>query len=165
MLFDPLTGEIKRKVPRFTVYPVDALRDAARAARSALSTGFATSCTSGSRTEEQDKLVEAQRLEQRTQFDIEMMSEVGYCNGIENYSRYLSGRAPGEPPPCLFDYLPDECAAGRRRKPPDDSAARRDVSAAIARARRRWSSTASGCPRRSTTGRCASMSGRSSRRR
>src|SRR6185295_6027897 len=55
---------------------------------------------------EQNKLVEAQRLEQRTMFDMEMMKEVGYCSGIENYSRYLSGRAPGEPPPCLFDYLP-----------------------------------------------------------
>ena len=55
---------------------------------------------------EQNKLVEAQRLEQRTMFDMEMMREVGYCSGIENYSRYLSGRAPGEPPPCLFDYLP-----------------------------------------------------------
>ena len=55
-----------------------------------------------------NKLVEAQRLEQRTQFDIEMMRELGYCSGIENYSRYLSSRAPGEPPPCLFDYLPDE---------------------------------------------------------
>ena len=54
-----------------------------------------------------NKLVEAQRLEQRTQFDIEMMRELGYCSGIENYSRYLSNRAPGEPPPCLFDYLPD----------------------------------------------------------
>ena len=52
------------------------------------------------------KLLEAQRLEQRTLFDLEMMNEVGYCAGIENYSRYLSGRAPGEPPPCLFDYLP-----------------------------------------------------------
>jgi excinuclease ABC subunit B len=55
-----------------------------------------------------DRLVEAQRLEQRTQYDLEMMREIGYCNGIENYSRYLSGRQPGEPPPCLFDYLPDE---------------------------------------------------------
>lgn len=53
-----------------------------------------------------NKLVEAQRLEQRTVYDLEMMAELGYCNGIENYSRYLSGRQPGEPPPCLFDYLP-----------------------------------------------------------
>src|SRR5690606_7292156 len=57
---------------------------------------------------ENNKLVEAQRLEQRTRFDLEMMQELGYCNGIENYSRYLSGRNPGEPPPTLFDYLPSD---------------------------------------------------------
>ena len=75
----------------------------------------ATSCTSAcSELKSAGKLLEAQRLEQRTRFDLEMIREVGYCNGIENYSRYLSGRAPGEPPPCLFDYLPRECAAGRR---------------------------------------------------
>src|SRR3546814_6511319 len=56
----------------------------------------------------QNKLVEAQRLQQRTQFDLEMMAEVGYCNGIENYSRHLTGRMPGEAPPCLFDYLPPD---------------------------------------------------------
>src|SRR3546814_6644485 len=56
----------------------------------------------------QNKLIEAQRIEQRTQFDLEMIREIGYCNGIENYSRYLSGRNPGEPPPCLFDYLPPD---------------------------------------------------------
>ena len=56
---------------------------------------------------ENDKLLEAQRLEQRTLFDLEMIRELGYCSGIENYSRYLSGRNPGEPPPCLFDYIPE----------------------------------------------------------
>jgi len=106
--FDPLTGEVKRRVPRLTVYPkthyvtprerllaaCDQIREELR-----------------ERLEElrgQDKLVEAQRLEQRTQFDLEMIHELGYCSGIENYSRYLSGRNPGEPPPCLFDYLPAE---------------------------------------------------------
>ena len=110
------------------------------------------------------KLVEAQRLEQRTQFDIEMIREVGYCNGIENYSRFLSGRAPGEPPPCLFDYLPDNALLivdESHQTIPQLGA----MYAAIARARRRWSSTASGCRRRSTIGRCGSRSGRSSRRR
>ncbi|MCW5682571.1 MAG: excinuclease ABC subunit UvrB, partial [Xanthobacteraceae bacterium] len=106
-LFDPLTGEITRKVPRYTVYPgshyvtprerilqaVDQIRDDLRMRLAEL--------------RDADKLVEAQRLEQRTMFDMEMMKEVGYCAGIENYSRYLSGRAPGEPPPCLYDYLPD----------------------------------------------------------
>jgi len=105
-LFDPLTGAISRKVPRFTVYPgthyvtprerligaVDEVREDLRTRLNEL--------------REAGKLLEAQRLEQRTRFDMEMMKEVGYCAGIENYSRYLSGRAPGEPPPCLFDYLP-----------------------------------------------------------
>jgi excinuclease ABC subunit B len=105
-LFDPLTGAINRKVPRFTVYPgthyvtprerligaVDQIREDLRIRLKEL--------------RDTGKLLEAQRLEQRTMFDMEMIKEVGYCAGIENYSRYLSGRAPGEPPPCLFDYLP-----------------------------------------------------------
>jgi excinuclease ABC subunit B len=107
MFFDPLTGEILRKVPRLTIYPsshyvtprerlVNALDDIKEELRIRLE-----------ELRGQSKLVEAQRLEQRTLFDLEMMNEVGYCAGIENYSRYLSGRAAGEPPPCLFDYLPD----------------------------------------------------------
>ena len=105
-VFDPLTGAITRKVPRYTVYPgthyvtprerligaVDQVREDLRQRLHELRDG--------------GKLLEAQRLEQRTLFDMEMMKEVGYCAGIENYSRYLSGREPGEPPPCLFDYLP-----------------------------------------------------------
>jgi excinuclease ABC subunit B len=105
-LFDPLTGAISRKVPRYTVYPgthyvtpretiigaVDHIREDLRTRLREL--------------RDAGKLLEAQRLEQRTMFDMEMMKEVGYCAGIENYSRYLSGRAPGDPPPCLFDYLP-----------------------------------------------------------
>src|SRR5215470_19423513 len=105
-LFDPLTGAINRKLPRFTVYPgthyvtprerlvgaVDQIREDLRQRLKEL--------------RDEGRLVEAQRLEQRTRFDMEMIKEVGYCAGIENYSRYLSGRAPGEPPPCLFDYLP-----------------------------------------------------------
>jgi len=104
--FDPLTGETLRKVPRLTIYPsshyvtpkerlVGALDDIKDELRVRLAELRAES-----------KLVEAQRLEQRVMFDLEMMNEVGYCSGIENYSRYLSGREPGEPPPCLFDYLP-----------------------------------------------------------
>jgi excinuclease ABC subunit B len=104
--FDPLTGEVIRRVPRLTVFPsthyvtprarlVAALDDIKDELRDRLVELRA-----------KDKLLEAQRLEQRTLFDIEMMNEVGYCAGIENYSRYLSGREPGEPPPCLFDYLP-----------------------------------------------------------
>ncbi|WP_297527246.1 DEAD/DEAH box helicase family protein, partial [Thiohalobacter sp.] len=104
--FDPLTGEILRRVPRITIYPkthyvtprqtvLDAVEQIKRELKARLEQLRAN-----------DKLVEAQRLEQRTQFDIEMMLELGYCNGIENYSRYLSGRQAGEPPPTLFDYLP-----------------------------------------------------------
>jgi excinuclease ABC subunit B len=104
--FDPLTGEVRRRMPRVTIYPkthyvtpretlleaVDQIRAELRERLKAL--------------RDANKLVEAQRLEQRTRFDMEMIVEVGYCTGIENYSRYLSGRRPGEPPPTLFDYLP-----------------------------------------------------------
>jgi excinuclease ABC subunit B len=108
LLFDPLTGEIKRKIPRFTVYPGthyvtprDRLVTAVDQIRDELHGRLIELKNNG-------KLVEAQRLEQRTRFDIEMIREVGYCNGIENYSRFLSGREPGEPPPCLYDYLPQD---------------------------------------------------------
>ncbi|OOC48383.1 MULTISPECIES: excinuclease ABC subunit UvrB [Thioalkalivibrio] len=106
--FDPLTGEQLRTVPRLTIYPkthyvtpretllgaVDHIRDELKERLDFL--------------RKEDRLVEAQRLEQRTLFDLEMILEIGYCNGIENYSRYLSGRAPGEPPPTFFDYLPKD---------------------------------------------------------
>ena len=105
--FDPLTGEVLRRVPRLTIYPkshyvtpeqtlvgaMDKIRDELRERLAQL--------------HKANKLVEAQRLEQRTIFDIEMIKELGYCSGIENYSRYLSGRDSGDPPPTLFDYLPD----------------------------------------------------------
>ncbi len=107
-LFDPLTGQVRRRVPRYTVYPSshyvtprERLLKAIELIKEEL----------GERIEDlesQNKLVEAQRLAQRTRFDIEMIQELGYCNGIENYSRYLSGRQPGEPPPCLYDYLPSD---------------------------------------------------------
>jgi excinuclease ABC subunit B len=106
--FDPLTGEVQRKVPRVTIYPKthyvtprETLLEAVEQIRVDLAKQLEVLRAA-------NKLVEAQRLEQRTRFDIEMMIEVGYCNGIENYSRYLSGRQPGEPPPCLFDYLPED---------------------------------------------------------
>jgi excinuclease ABC subunit B len=107
-LFDPLTGEILRKIARYTVYPkthyatpretivgaVDKIREELKERLAQLNAA--------------NKLVEAQRLDQRTRFDLEMMLQVGYCSGIENYSRYLSGRQAGEPPPTLFDYLPPD---------------------------------------------------------
>jgi len=107
-MFDPLTGEVLRNLPRITIYPKthyvtprenllaaidlieDELRDRLEQLRDA------------------GKLVEAQRLEQRTRYDVEMMRELGYCTGIENYSRHLSGRGEGEPPPTLFDYIPPD---------------------------------------------------------
>ena len=105
--FDPLTGEVLRRTPRLTVYPkthyvtprqilLDAVVEIKKELKERLKV-----------LRDEGKLVEAQRLEQRTQFDIEMIVEVGYCSGIENYSRYLSGRDPGQAPPCLFDYLPE----------------------------------------------------------
>ena len=106
--FDPLTGEVLRRVPRLTIYPkshyvtsrevvldaIDQIKDELRERLEHFRTV--------------NKLVEAQRLEQRVLFDIEMMQELGYCSGIENYSRFLSGRQRGEPPPTLFEYLPDD---------------------------------------------------------
>ncbi|MEH6551021.1 MAG: excinuclease ABC subunit UvrB [Pseudomonadales bacterium] len=107
-LFDPLTGEVKQKVSRFTIYPkthyvtprdrlltaVDFIEEELRDRLKQL--------------QGDNRLVEAQRLEQRTRYDMEMIRELGYCNGIENYSRYLSGRESGQPPPTLFDYLPKD---------------------------------------------------------
>lgn len=107
-IFDPLTGAVERVVARYTIYPkthyvtprekilaaVDSIKDELKQHRDMLL--------------ENNKLVEEQRLSQRTQFDIEMMVELGYCSGIENYSRYLSGRAEGEPPPTLLDYFPPD---------------------------------------------------------
>ena len=104
--FDPLTGEILRRVPRCTVYPGTHYVTPKERLLGALDQIRAELRARIDQLRAADKLVEAQRLEQRTMFDLEMMKEVGYCAGIENYSRYLSGRAPGEPPPCLYDYLP-----------------------------------------------------------
>ena len=106
--FDPLTGEVLRRVPRLTVYPKthyvtprEVLLEAVEHIKVELKTRLA-------QLRDNDRLVEAQRLEQRTLYDIEMIMETGYCSGIENYSRYLSKRPAGAPPPCLFDYLPND---------------------------------------------------------
>ncbi|WP_298446838.1 excinuclease ABC subunit UvrB [uncultured Marinobacter sp.] len=104
--FDPLTGEVLRRVPRVTIYPKShyvtprqTILDAAERIKVELDERL-------QQLRDNNRLVEAQRLEERTRYDMEMMNELGYCNGIENYSRYLSGREPGEAPPTLFDYLP-----------------------------------------------------------
>ena len=107
-LFDPLTGEARRSLPRYTIYPKSHYVTTRRTTLDAIE---AIKLELPQRLEQfyaQNKLVEAQRLQQRTQFDLEMMAEVGYCTGIENYSRHLTGRMPGEAPPCLFDYLPPD---------------------------------------------------------
>ena len=107
-VFDPLTGEVIQKVARFSIYPKShyvtprsTVLDAAERIKVELRERLEY-------LRDNNKLVEAQRLEQRTRYDLEMMQELGYCNGIENYSRYLSGREPGAPPPTLFDYLPQD---------------------------------------------------------
>ncbi|MFC0665686.1 excinuclease ABC subunit UvrB [Azotobacter chroococcum] len=105
--FDPLTGEVIRKLPRFTFYPKSHYVTPRETLLEALEQIKAELKDRLEYLREHGKLVEAQRLEQRTRFDLEMILELGYCNGIENYSRYLSGRAPGEAPPTLYDYLPD----------------------------------------------------------
>jgi excinuclease ABC subunit B len=107
-LFDPLTGRIRQKIPRFTVYPSSHYVTPRDKVLSAVET---IKIELGTRLKEfvsQGKLVEAQRLEQRTRFDLEMLAEIGHCKGIENYSRHLSGAAPGEPPATLTDYLPKD---------------------------------------------------------
>jgi excinuclease ABC subunit B len=107
-LLDPLTGRVRQKIPRFTVYPSshyvtprERVVDAIATIKEELRIRLAEFVAGG-------KLVEAQRLEQRTRFDLEMLQEVGHCKGIENYTRHLSGAAPGEPPPTLVDYLPND---------------------------------------------------------
>src|SRR5450631_3301282 len=107
-LFDPLTGEVLRRLPRLTVYPSTHYVTPKERVQSAVEEIRGELRTRLLELHAANKLVEAQRLQQRTLFDLEMMNEVGYCAGIENYSRYLSGRSSGEPPPCLFDYLPKD---------------------------------------------------------
>ena len=105
-LFDPLTGETIRKVPRYTVYPRTHYASTRQSVLNAIETIKVELKDRLEYLYGENKLLEAQRLEQRTRFDLEMMTEVGYCQGIENYSRHLTRREPGEPPPTLFDYLP-----------------------------------------------------------
>jgi excinuclease ABC subunit B len=107
-LFDPLTGAIVRKVPRITIFPKSHYVTPRETIERSLDLIKAELQVRLKHLQENNKLVEAQRLEQRTRYDLEMIKELGYCNGIENYSRYLSGRAPGEAPPTLYDYLPDD---------------------------------------------------------
>jgi len=105
-LFDPLTGQIQQEVPRFTIYPKTHYVTPRERIIQAMEEIKVELADRRKNLLDNNKLLEEQRISQRTQFDLEMMNELGYCSGIENYSRYLSGRGPGEPPPTLFDYLP-----------------------------------------------------------
>ncbi|HYQ72921.1 MAG TPA: excinuclease ABC subunit UvrB [Gammaproteobacteria bacterium] len=106
--FDPLTGTVLRRVPRLTIYPKTHYATPREVILGAMDQIKIELRERLEQLRDNNKLVEAQRLEQRTLFDLEMMAELGYCSGIENYSRYLSGRGAGEPPPTLFDYLPQD---------------------------------------------------------
>jgi len=107
-LFDPLTGRVRQRVPRFTVYPSSHYVTPRQTVLRAIETIRQELQERSSELHRAGKPVEAQRLEQRTRFDLEMLSEVGFCKGIENYTRHFSGAAPGEPPPTLIDYLPTD---------------------------------------------------------
>lgn len=107
-LFDPLTGKVRQKVPRFTVYPSSHYVTPRDTVLRAIETIKAELRERVRFFIDNHQLVEAQRIEQRTRFDIEMLQELGFCKGIENYSRHLSGAAPGDPPPTLIDYLPED---------------------------------------------------------
>lgn len=109
--FDPLTGEILRRVPRLTIYPKTHYVTERETIVKAIDQIKMDLKIRLEELYQANKLVEAQRLEQRTRYDLELMQELGYCQGIENYSRYLSGRSAGEPPPTLFDYLPSSSSA------------------------------------------------------
>jgi excinuclease ABC subunit B len=107
-LLDPLTGRIRQKIPRFTVYPSSHYVTPRERVVAAIETIKVELRARLDEFVKAGKLVEAQRIEQRTRFDLEMLQEVGHCKGIENYTRHLSGAAPGEPPPTLVDYLPSD---------------------------------------------------------
>ncbi len=107
-LFDPLTGRVRQKIPRFTIYPGSHYVTQRGTVVNAIETIKAELRERLEYFHKENRLVEAQRLEQRTRFDLEMMTEVGHCKGIENYSRHISGSLPGEPPSTLIDYLPDD---------------------------------------------------------
>jgi excinuclease ABC subunit B len=106
--FDPLTGEVFKKVPRVTIYPKSHYVTPLERIHAAIESIKEELPPRLQFFHDNDKLIEEQRLRERTRFDIEMLQQLGYCNGIENYSRYLSGRQPGEPPPTLFDYVPTD---------------------------------------------------------
>ncbi|EJW92296.1 excinuclease ABC subunit B, partial [gut metagenome] len=108
LLFDPLTGRIEQKVPRFVIYPASHYVTPREEILRAMGTIREELKERTAELLEQGRITEAQRLQQRTLFDLEMLDQVGFCKGIENYSRHLTGLLPGEAPPCLIDYLPTD---------------------------------------------------------
>ena len=156
--FDPLTGKKGSVLEKVRVYanshyvtPGPTMKQASEAIRFELTERL-------KELEAEGRLLEAQRLEQRTNFDLEMIAATGSCAGIENYSRFLTGRLPGEPPPTLFEYLPDNALLfvdESHQTVPQSARFRRATTAA----RSRWPNTASACRAASTTARCASTSG------
>lgn len=107
-IFDPLTGAVSSKVPRITIFPKSHYVTSRDVMMEAVTNIEAELEVRAKQLKENEKLVEAQRISQRVKYDVEMIRELGYCQGVENYSRYLSGRNPGDPPPTLFEYLPDD---------------------------------------------------------
>ena len=105
--FDPLTGALNKEVPRISIFPKTHYVTSKNVIDKAINNIKKELKTRLVELKSKNKLLESQRLEERTNYDLEMMSELGYCNGVENYSRYLSGRKAGQPPPCLFDYIPE----------------------------------------------------------
>ncbi len=126
--FDPLTGKALRRHDRTAVYPKSHFVTGRERLKEAVVTIKEELEVRRGELEREGKVLEAQRLHQRTMFDLEMIREIGYCHGIENYSRHLTQRSAGQPPPTLLDYLPSDCAGGGRRKPPDRAADSRHVS-------------------------------------
>ena len=152
-LLDPLTGRIRQKMPRFTIYPTSHYVTPRDRVLAAIDTIKAELRERLDEFVKDGKLVEAQRLEQRTRFDLEMLQEVGHCKGIENYTRHLSGATPGEPPPTMVDYLPRRRADVPRREPCADRPVRRHVQRRPCPQDHAGRSTASACRARWTTGR------------
>ncbi len=156
---DPLTGEIRSRegeISRIPIYPKTHYVLPAEQKERAIQSIYEELEWWKPELSRQGKIVEAQRIMQRTHFDIEMMRTIGYCHGIENYSRHISGRLPGEAPPTLLDYVPVGFSARRRRIAPDDPASSAPCITAIARANKPSSITASACLRRSTIARSLS---------
>jgi len=153
----PLTGEVVRQADELLIFPATHYAAGPERMERAIGDIEAELAARLAELDGQGKLLEAQRLRMRTTYDIEMMRQVGFCSGIENYSMHIDGRQPGEPPHCLLDYFPDDFLTvidESHNTVPQIGG----MYEAMPRANGCWSSTASGCPPRRTTGRCGSTS-------